>query len=127
MLRIETETYILGDRGFRFKVGHDVAFKYKGSYYIGIIDSIDSVVGLNNTLIVLQSQRISVTGNRVGNVSRERVSVSLSIELLNLTAQDIDSIVKRLDDISVEAVNGAYEVGNLGILTVKACVDGIVE
>ena len=41
MLKIETETYILGDRGFRFKVGHDVAFKYKGSYYIGIIDSID--------------------------------------------------------------------------------------
>ena len=41
MLKIETETYILGDRGFRFKVGHDVAFKYKGSYYIGIIESID--------------------------------------------------------------------------------------
>ena len=41
MLKIETETYILGERGFRFKVGHDVAFKYKGSYYIGIIESID--------------------------------------------------------------------------------------
>lgn len=45
MLKIETETYILGDRGFRFKVGHDVAFKYKGSYYIGIIDSIDEADG----------------------------------------------------------------------------------
>lgn len=45
MLRIETETYILGDRGFRFKVGHDIAFKYKGSYYIGIIDSIDEADG----------------------------------------------------------------------------------
>lgn len=45
MLKIETETYILGGRGFRFKVGHDVAFKYKGSYYIGIIDSIDEADG----------------------------------------------------------------------------------
>lgn len=45
MLKIETENYILGDRGFRFKVGHDVAFKYKGSYYIGIIDSIDEADG----------------------------------------------------------------------------------
>lgn len=45
MLKIETETYILEERGFRFKVGHDVAFKYKGSYYIGIIDSIDEADG----------------------------------------------------------------------------------
>ena len=45
MFKIETETYILGERGFRFKVGHDVAFKYKGSYYIGIIDSIDEADG----------------------------------------------------------------------------------
>lgn len=45
MLKIETETYILGERGFRFKVGHDVAFKYKGSHYIGIIDSIDEADG----------------------------------------------------------------------------------
>lgn len=45
MLEIETETYILGERGFRFKVGHDIAFKYKGSYYIGIIDSIDEADG----------------------------------------------------------------------------------
>lgn len=45
MLEIETETYILGERGFRFKVGHDVVFKYQGSYYIGIIDSINEADG----------------------------------------------------------------------------------
>ena len=45
MLKIETETYILGERSFRFKVGHGVAFKYKGSYYICVIDSIDEADG----------------------------------------------------------------------------------
>lgn len=40
-LRLRQKPIFLEKEVFRFKVGHDVAFKYKGSYYIGIIDSID--------------------------------------------------------------------------------------
>ena len=57
MVKIETETYILGERDFRFKVGHDVAFKYKGSCYIGIIDSIDEDNGSFTCSSVLKDKK----------------------------------------------------------------------
>lgn len=40
MAKIVTETYILDDRGFHYKVGDDIAFEYKGATYIGIITDI---------------------------------------------------------------------------------------
>lgn len=40
MAKIVTETYILDDRDFHYKVGDDVAFDYKGATYIGIITDI---------------------------------------------------------------------------------------
>lgn len=57
MIKIETETYILGDRGFRYKVGNDVAFKYRGSYYIGIIDSIDEKEGSFSCSSVMKDKK----------------------------------------------------------------------
>lgn len=40
MAKIVTETYILDDRGFHYKVGDDIAFEYKGATYVGIITDI---------------------------------------------------------------------------------------
>lgn len=40
MVKIVTETYIQNERGFHYKVGDDIAFKYNGVPYIGIIKSI---------------------------------------------------------------------------------------
>lgn len=40
MAKIVTETYILDDRGFHYKVGDDIAFEYKGATYVGIVTDI---------------------------------------------------------------------------------------
>lgn len=40
MVKIVTETYILDDRGFHYKVGDDIAFEYKGATYVGIVTDI---------------------------------------------------------------------------------------
>ena len=40
MAMIVTETYILDDRGFHYKVGDDIAFEYKGATYVGIVTDI---------------------------------------------------------------------------------------
>lgn len=44
-LRLKQKPIFLEKEVLGFKVGHDVVFKYQGSYYIGIIDSINEADG----------------------------------------------------------------------------------